>query len=144
MDTRQGVLQFSRIKFEGISPCDRSIEMSQFIQISKHSLHVPSISNARLMPSVFLRRPWIYMNLHSGHSFDILYWPGEWSQARKDFERLQQSMKVCQNALNQVNLIEALPEKKVQPQVQSTYPVCVNPPYQQPVKLDNRSPPSIA
>ena len=115
--------------------------MSQYIQISKYSLHVPSIANVRLMPSVFLRRPWIDMNLHCGRSFDILYWPGEWSQARKDFDRLQNSMKVCQQALSTVNLTEPQPEKKVQPQM-TMYPVCINP--TQSPRLDSRSPPSIA
>ena len=114
--------------------------MSQFIQISKYSLHVPSIANVRLMPSVFLRRPWIYMNLHCGRSFDILYWPGEWSQARKDFDRLQNSMKVCQHALSTVNLTEPQPEKKVY--TSQAYPMCVSQSHSP--RLDSRSPPSIA
>lgn len=80
--------------------------MSQIIRLGKWSVHVPSIARARILPTVYLRRPQIYIEGHNGRMMEINYRRSEWNTAQQDFVKLQQSMVACQKALESVPVVD--------------------------------------
>jgi hypothetical protein len=87
--------------------CQRKVTakltMSVNLFLHRYTVHVPSIARARVLPTIFLRRPMIYINCHNGHDMTIPYPIGSWDQAKKDFEALQLQMHRCQKALSTVS-----------------------------------------
>jgi hypothetical protein len=67
--------------------------------LNRYSVHVPSIARARIMPTVFLRRPLIYIDCHNGRDMEIKYPVGAWDDAKKDYETLQTEMARVQKVL---------------------------------------------
>jgi hypothetical protein len=67
--------------------------------LNRYSVHVPSIARARIMPTVFLRRPLIYIDCHNGRDMEIKYPIGAWDDAKKDYETLQTEMTRVQKVL---------------------------------------------
>ncbi len=76
--------------------------MSVNLFLHRYSVHVPSVARARLLPTVFLRRPMIYMDCHNGRDQEIIYPFGAWDKAKKDFEMLECQMNRCQKALSSI------------------------------------------
>ena len=85
--------------------------MSQIIRLRKWSVHVPSVARARLLPTLCLRRPQIFLCGHNGQELEITYSLSEWDKAQEDFTKLQTSIVLCQKALESVPITEPLPTK---------------------------------
>ncbi len=83
--------------------------MSQTILLRNWSIHVPSVARTRILPTFFLRRPLIYVEGYNGRNLEVIYMPGEWIRAQKDFEKLQRSIQACQKALESVPVTESVP-----------------------------------
>jgi len=80
--------------------------MSQIIRLRRWSVHVPSVARARILPTLYLQRPQIYIEGHNGRIMEINYRRSEWEKARQDFVKLQQSMVLCQKALESVPVVD--------------------------------------
>ncbi len=83
-----------------------SYKMSQIIRLRRWSVHVPSVARARILPTLYLQRPQIYIEGHNGRIMEINYRLGEWGKAQQDFVNLQQSMVRCQKALESVPIVD--------------------------------------
>jgi hypothetical protein len=73
--------------------------MSINVFLHRYTVHVPSVARARILPTVFLRKPMIYIDCHNGRDQEIVYPFGAWDKAKKDFESLEHEMNRCQAAL---------------------------------------------
>lgn len=74
--------------------------MSVNFFLHRYTVHVPSIARARILPTVFLRRPMIYIDCHNGRDQEIVYPIGSWDKAKKEYQELQEQMHRCQAALS--------------------------------------------
>lgn len=73
--------------------------MSINVFLHRYTVHVPSVARARILPTVFLRKPMIYIDCHNGRDQEIVYPFGAWDKAKKDFESLEREINRCQRAL---------------------------------------------
>jgi hypothetical protein len=46
---------------------------------------------------------------YNGRTLEVMYMPGEWISAQKDFEKLQRSIQACQKALESVPVTDSVP-----------------------------------
>lgn len=60
------------------------------------------------MPTLFLRRPLIYVEGFNGRTLEVYYMPSEWQRAHLEFAKMQESIKVCQKALESVPSTEPM------------------------------------
>lgn len=79
--------------------------------LRNYSIHVPSFSRARLLPTFFLRRPLIYLEGYQGYSVEVIYPIASWDTAKKDYQRLLEAMKECNNALDTIPRINVETKK---------------------------------
>lgn len=91
--------------------------MSQIIRLRKWSVHVPSVARARILPTLYLRRPQIFLDCHNGRELEVNYYPSEWDRAQEDFTKLQKAMIACQKALESVPVVEAPMPKVTQDEI---------------------------
>jgi hypothetical protein len=84
--------------------------MSINVFLHRYTVHVPSVARARILPTVFLRKPMIYIDCHNGRDQEIVYPFGAWDKAKKDFESLEHEMNRCQTALADLHRKTALKE----------------------------------
>ncbi len=49
------------------------------------------------------------MEGYNGRTLEVMYMPGEWISAQKDFEKLQRSIQACQKALESVPVTDSVP-----------------------------------
>ncbi len=86
--------------------------MSVNVFLHRYTVHVPSIARARILPTIFLRRPLIYIDCHNGRDMEIVYPFRSWDKAKKDFDMLQVEMNRCQAALSTLQPQPTLASKK--------------------------------
>ena len=91
--------------------------MSQIIRLRKWSVHVPSVARARICPTLYLRRPQIFICGHNGRELEVNYAPSEWDKAHEDFAKLQKAMVACQKALESVPVMEPPTPKLTQNEI---------------------------
>lgn len=80
--------------------------MSVNVFLHRYTVHVPSVARARILPTVFLRRPMIYIDCHNGRDQEIIYPFQAWDKAKKDFEMLETQMNRCQQVLSSLTPIQ--------------------------------------
>jgi hypothetical protein len=68
--------------------------------LNRYSVHVPSVARARILPTLFLRRPLIYIEGHNGRELEVIYPRTKWEEATKDFQELQAEMARVQKVLS--------------------------------------------
>lgn len=80
--------------------------MSVNVFLHRYTVHVPSVARARILPTVILRRPMIYIDCYNGRDQEVVYPFGAWDKAKKDFETLEEQMRKCNMALAKVSPVK--------------------------------------